>query len=49
VAQDGASELGKEALDKVSHAPWVGVKVNSKRCVGWVASQALVSLETCAE
>jgi hypothetical protein len=29
--------------------PCLGVKVNSKWPAGWVASQALVSLEICAE
>jgi hypothetical protein len=44
VAQDGAGELGEEALDEIEPGA-VGVKVNSKRCAGWLASQALVSLE----
>jgi hypothetical protein len=50
VSQDGAGEFGKEALDQVEPgAVLLGVKVNSKRCAGCAASQALVSLEMCAE
>ncbi len=41
----GAGELGEEALDEVlSQEPCLGVKVNSKRPAGHVASHALVSL-----
>ena len=38
MALDGAGELGEETLDEVEPGP-----------VGWSASQALVSLEMCAE
>jgi hypothetical protein len=34
LAQDGSRELGKEALDEMSHEPCLGVKVNSKRPAG---------------
>ena len=34
VAQDRASKFGEEAFDEVEPEPWVGVKVNSKRCAG---------------
>jgi hypothetical protein len=43
VAQDGAGEFGKEALDEIEPEPCLGVKVNSNRCAGWPA------LEICAE
>ena len=50
VAQDGAGELGEEALDQIEpRAACLGVNVNSKRPAGWVVSQAFVSLEMCAE
>ena len=38
-----------EPSTRLSHEPCFGVKVNSKRPAGWAASQALVSLEMCAE
>jgi hypothetical protein len=44
-----AGELGEEALDEVTPGTVVGVKVNAKRPADWVASQAWVSLEICAE
>jgi hypothetical protein len=31
VAEDGAGEFGKEALDRLSHEPCFEVKVSSKR------------------
>jgi hypothetical protein len=34
VAQHGAREFGKEALDEVERGAVLGEKVNSKRCVG---------------
>lgn len=43
------SEVGEGSAMRFSQEPWVGVKVNSKRPVGWVVSQALVSFEMCAE
>ena len=49
VAQDGAGEFGKKPLTRFSQEPCLGVKVNSKRPAGCSASQALVSLEMCAE
>jgi ATP-dependent Clp protease ATP-binding subunit ClpX len=32
--QDGAGELGKEALDEIEPGTVLGVKVSSKRCAG---------------
>jgi hypothetical protein len=49
MAQHRACQLGEEALDEVEPEPCLGVKVNSNRPVGRVASQVLVSFETCAE
>ena len=49
MAQDGAGELGEEALDEVEPGAVLGVNVNSKRPAGRVSSQALVSFEMCAE
>ena len=39
----------KKPSMRLSQEPCVGVNVNSKRLGGWFASQALVSLEMCAE
>jgi hypothetical protein len=49
MTQDGAGEFGEEALDEIEPGACVGVKVNSKRCAGCSATQALVSFEMCAE
>jgi len=49
VAQDGASELGEEALDEIEPRAVLGREGNSKRPAGCSASQAFVSLEMCAE
>jgi hypothetical protein len=49
VTKDGASEFGNEALGAVEPEAGLGVRVNSKRCVGWPASQSVVCLEMCAE
>ena len=49
MAQDRAGEFREEASTRLSQEPCLGVKVNSKRPAGWSASQALVSLEMCAE
>ncbi len=49
MAQHRAGELGEEALDEIEPRAVLGVKVNSNRPVGCSASQALVSLEMCAE
>ena len=49
VAQDRAGELGEKPSMRLSQEPCLGVKVNSKRCAGSEATQALVSLEMCAE
>ena len=49
MAQHRAGELGEETLDEISQEPCLGVKMNSKRPAGCSASQALVSLEMCAE
>ena len=43
------ANLEKKPSTRLSQETCLGVKVNSKRPVGRVASQALVSLETCAE
>ena len=43
------ASLEKKPSTKFSQEPCVGVKVNSKRPAGRVASQAFVSLETWAE
>jgi hypothetical protein len=43
------ASLEKKPSTRLSQEPCLGVKVNSKRCAGWPASQALVSLEICAE
>ena len=43
------ANLEKNPSMRLSQEPCVGVKVNSKRPVGRVASQALVSLDKCAE
>lgn len=46
----GAGRNGlEEALDQVKPRADLGVQVSSKRPFGRVASQALVSLEMCAE
>src|SRR5882762_7641784 len=45
MTQDGAGEFGEEASTRLSQEPCVGVKVNSKRCAGCSATQALVSFE----
>jgi len=49
VAQDGAGELGEEALDEVEPGAVLWREGKSKRPAGRVSSQALVSLERCAE
>jgi len=49
VAQHRAGELEKKPSTRLSQEPCLGVKVNSKRPAGCSASQALVSLEMCAE
>ena len=43
------ANLEKKPSMRLSQEPCLGVKVNSKRPAGRVASQALVSLEMCAE
>ena len=48
MAQHGPGQLGEEALDEVEPGAVLG-KVNLKRPEGCSASQALVSLEICAE
>jgi hypothetical protein len=45
VTQDRAGKLGEEALDEIEPGAVDGVKVNSKRPVGRVASQLLVSFD----
>jgi hypothetical protein len=42
------ANLEKKPSIKLSQEPCLGVKVNSKRPAGRVASQAIVSLEMCA-
>ncbi len=52
MAQHRATErasLEQKPSTRLSHEPCLGVKVNSKRPIGWSASQALVSFEMCAE
>ena len=49
MAQHRAGELGEETLDEIKPGACLGVKMNSKRPAGCSASQALVSLEMCAE
>src|ERR1700720_2337513 len=43
------ANLEKKPSMRLSHEPFLGVKVKSKRPAGWPASQAWVSLEICAE
>ena len=43
------ANLEKKPSMRLSQEPCLGVKVNSKRLTGLVASQAWVSLEICAE
>jgi hypothetical protein len=43
------ASLEKKPSTRLSQEPCLGVNVNSNRCAGWPASQALVSLEICAE
>ena len=43
------ANLEKKPSIRLSHEPCLGVKVSSKRPTGRVASQALVSLDMCAE
>lgn len=43
------ANLEKNPSMRLSHEPCLGVKVSSKRPLGHVASQALVSLDMCAE
>src|SRR5271168_1423846 len=43
------ASLEKKPSMRLSQEPCLGVKVNSDRCAGWPASQALVSLEICVE
>ena len=49
VTQCRACQLGKEPSMRLSHDPWVGVKVKVKRPIGCAASQVVVSRETWAE
>ena len=49
VTRHRASELGEEALDEIEPRALRGREVNWKRPAGCLASQALVSLEMCAE
>ena len=49
VAQHRAGELEKKPSMRLSHEPCLGMKVNWKRPAGREASQALVSLDMCAE
>ena len=43
------ANLEKKPSMRLSHEPCLGMKVNWKRPAGREASQALVSLDTCAE
>ena len=43
------ASLEKKPSTRFSQEPCLGVKVNSKRPAGRLASQAFVSLEMCAE
>lgn len=43
------ANLEKKPSMRLSQEPFLGVKVSSKRPLGRVASQALVSLDMCAE
>ena len=43
------ANVEKKPSTRLCHEPCLGVKVNLKRPAGWAASQALVSLEMCAE
>ena len=49
MAQDRPHEFGEEALDEIEPRSMLGVKVNSKRPGGRASSQAVVSLDMCAE
>ena len=49
MAQDRTSELGEEALDEVEPRAVLGREGELEAPFGRVASQALVSLEMCAE
>ena len=50
MAQDRPREFGEEALDEIEPRTMLGrEKVNSKRPGGRASSQALVSLDMCAE
>ena len=43
------ASLEKKPSMRLSHEPWVGVKVKVKRPIGCAASQVVVSRETWAE
>jgi hypothetical protein len=43
------ASLEKKPSMRLSHDPWVGVKVKVKRPIGCAASQVVVSRETWAE
>ena len=43
------ASLEKKPSIKLSHEPCFGVNTKAKRPSGWVATQALVSFEMCAE
>jgi hypothetical protein len=49
VAQDGAGELGKEALDEIKPGAVLGSESEFEAADGCSASQALVSFEMWAE
>ena len=43
------ASLEKKPSTRLSQEPCLGVKTKVKRPTGWAASQAVVSLDTCAE
>jgi hypothetical protein len=45
VTQYRAGKLGKKPSMRLSQEPWMGVKVNTKRPLGRVASQLLVCFD----
>ena len=49
MTQDGAGKLGEEALDEVEPGAVLGRERKVEAACGRVSSQALVSLEMCAE
>jgi hypothetical protein len=49
VAQDRRASFEKKPSMRLSHDPWVGVKVKVKRSIGCAAGQFVVSRETWAE